>query len=245
MVNNKSYRADSQGPANIHPIMTGAPGIATVGVPSSRTSSMENEDGDNQSTILRLREKLTKANKIRQLWMHRRVDLLLLYSDDIEILPEEEGNNEAHDTNVKEYEEQMAPITKEIEQAEQHYKLLKETLEGMEEIESDLIKMEHRRRAQSTAPTSNTKTDIDDNRKHGTPTRLFNYKKIPLYDLESMVINFNRVQIQPRPLAPVLALNLKGILKQEISLKVFKGVVEFLEKVEKFYIQLSDGGPTI
>jgi hypothetical protein len=214
-------------------------GPLSFGILATRPSA-ESEAGNHQTSTQRLRDKLAVANKNRQNHMDRKTQLVLMYTDALERLPDDASKAQNEALAKQQFDHQMRPIEEDLNKAEAHYQLLVNTLEAKEAM----LQEHHNSRSQTPLSMSSSSSNhksvldvapMDTNRKHLSLARVFNYKTIPVVDLETMEIDYSRVQLKDRKGAPTLDLKLESTARNNLSLKVVKGVVDFLNDFEAFY----------
>ncbi|KAF9985389.1 hypothetical protein BGZ65_010984 [Modicella reniformis] len=201
---------------------------------SHRSTGMEAEQEDKQSTILRLREMLKNADNKRQTSMDLKTELVVLYTQAVERVPDD-VSREMNLAQLKvDLDNQMAPVEAEIQRAEQHFQLIKSTLEAKVAMIKERRMLEDAQSASRLAtPATSEGSDstvldvvpVETNRKHVSLARVFNYKRIPVIDMENMEIDYNRVQLKEKVGAPVFELELEGISEAETALEAVKGTI--------------------
>jgi len=189
--------------------------------------------------IDRLKERLIHAEREKQRWLNVQTQHVLqdpiMNSVNVDAAELEQYNAAVtqHALAAVDIEAQLAQVTR-------HYDTVKNLIDQQQTMQTERLKAQRRSRGYSLSSVWEDDSILDvapveKNRKHAALARILNYKKIPVTDLISMDINYNRVQIKARSDAPVFKLRLKGVPMKDVSKTVVQGVVKFLEKFEKYY----------
>ncbi|KAG0006722.1 hypothetical protein BGZ65_004652 [Modicella reniformis] len=179
----------------------------TAVVPSTDHQAWKLSPRTEELVIQYLKERLKYTDDKRQANMDRKTHLIVLYTETLERVPDDNGQ-EANLAQLKQQlDAQIVPVEAEIHKPDEHFQLIKSTLDAKEAMRRERRMLEDAEKA-----------------------RVFNYKKIPVTDLETMEIDYNRVQLKETPGAPVFELALEGVSAGEVALEAVKGVVQFLRK---------------
>ncbi|KAI8350275.1 hypothetical protein B0O80DRAFT_500866 [Mortierella sp. GBAus27b] len=203
-------------------------------------------DRPNEETLTRgLLDQLFKTMRARQEQLDLKADIALKYEQVLAHLPQAEDARElAAATARQQYDDQLAPVQAELTLLEERIQRLQDTLKERTSAKQAKIQLEEETQPVPSPVQSiyDHQSDLDmppllNNPKHAAMMRVFNYKTIPVLSRARGEIDYDRVQLKEKSNAPSFKLKLKGVPKNELTLKIVKGIVDFIEKFEKFYVR--------